>query len=328
MSSFLEHICSDDFIAGCIAGSIGIVATQPLDTIRIRCQLDKTMNVRQHAVSITKREGLRGLFRGVASPTLTVGLMSACLFQSFESSKRMIASVKRRYYGLDYDPDPTYTDLALAGSVAGTISCLITSPTEMFKIKVQEATTAESATMRQEFKEGLTLWRRYGFARGVYRGLNVTIYRDAPAFAIYFPVYEIFMDHFDPYRATQIVPFIGGGLAGMVSWAAVYPMDHIKTLYQTRQYNYAKIPLHRAVADHLSREGAGFLGLYKGLGATLLRCTPQHAVVFLCYEEVRKAMARHREGDSAAGHEEMFVIDVQKHIESVTRVGKRLEFKL
>ena len=39
--------------------------------------------------------------------------------------------------------------------------------------------------------------------------------RDAPAFAVYFPVYEIFMDHFDPYRATQIIPFIGGGLAGM-----------------------------------------------------------------------------------------------------------------
>ena len=95
------------------------------------------------------------------------------------------------------------------------------------------------------------------------------IIRDAPAFAVYFPVYETFMDHFDPYRATQIVPFIGGGLAGMISWAAVYPMDHIKTLYQTRQYNYAKIPLGRAVVDHLSREG-GFHTIYKGLGATLL----------------------------------------------------------
>lgn len=85
--------------------------------------------------------------------------------------------MKRKYYGLNYDPDTTYIDLALSGAVAGTISCLITSPTEMFKIKVQEATSAESATMRQEFKECINLWRRYGFARGVYRGLNVTIYR-------------------------------------------------------------------------------------------------------------------------------------------------------
>ena len=50
--SLMDYLKSDDFIAGAIAGSIGIVATQPLDTIRIRCQLDKTMNVRQHAMTV------------------------------------------------------------------------------------------------------------------------------------------------------------------------------------------------------------------------------------------------------------------------------------
>ena len=50
--SLIDYLKSDDFIAGAIAGSIGIVSTQPLDTIRIRCQLDKTMNVRQHAVTV------------------------------------------------------------------------------------------------------------------------------------------------------------------------------------------------------------------------------------------------------------------------------------
>ena len=197
--------------------------------------------------------------------------MSAVLFQAFESSKSAIASFKRRRLGLSHDPPTSYLDLALAGSMAGTISCLITSPTELFKILVQQNTSAESATLRQEFKEGLGLFRRYGFARGVYRGLNVTIYRDAPAFAIYFPVYEAMMESWDPYRATQVAPFIGGGLAGMVSWAMVYPMDHIKTLYQTRQYQYATLPLHRAVADHMAREG-GLHTIYKGLGATLLVC--------------------------------------------------------
>ena len=52
--SLMDYLKSDDFIAGAIAGSIGIVATQPLDTIRIRCQLDKTMGVRQHAMTVKK----------------------------------------------------------------------------------------------------------------------------------------------------------------------------------------------------------------------------------------------------------------------------------
>lgn len=289
----LDYLISDDFIAGSIAGSIGIVSTQPLDTIRIRCQLNKSINARQHAISIMQHEGVRGLFRGVASPTLTVGLMSAVLFQAFESSKSIIASYKRNTHNLSYDPSPTYTDLALAGAISGTISCLITSPTELFKILVQQHTSSESATMKQEFKEALHLWKEYGFGRGIFRGLNVTIYRDAPAFAVYFPTYELFADHWDPYRATQIVPFIGGGLAGMVSWAFVYPMDHVKTMYQTRQYKYGSLPLHAAIKDHMRREG-GWRGIYRGLGATLLRCTPQHAVVFVAYEEVKKAMQRQR----------------------------------
>lgn len=205
--------------------------------------------------------------------------MSAVLFQAYESSRSFIQQTKRNYYGLSYDPESTYTDLAIAGSIAGTISCLITSPTELFKILVQENTSADSATMKQEFKEGFNLWKRYGFGRGVYRGLNVTIYRDAPAFAIYFPLYEVIINNWDPYRATQIVPFIGGGLAGMISWAAVYPMDHIKTLYQTRQYKYAQLPLHRAIMDHLRREG-GIHTIYKGLGATLLVCLCRISVYF------------------------------------------------
>ena len=215
-----------------------------------------------------KQEGMRGLFRGVASPTMTVGLMSAVLFQAFESSRIMVTNFKQKYYNSD-DLPSTYTDLAIAGSIAGTVSSLITSPTELFKILVQENTSAESACIKQEFKEGIIIWRRYGFNRGVYRGLNCTIYRDAPAFAIYFPLYEVIINNWDPYRATQIVPFIGGGLAGMISWAAVYPMDHIKTLYQTRQYRYAQLPLHHAIMDHLRREG-GIHTIYKGLGATLL----------------------------------------------------------
>eukprot|EP00485_Elphidium_margaritaceum_P009220 CAMPEP_0202691276 /NCGR_PEP_ID=MMETSP1385-20130828/6036_1 /ASSEMBLY_ACC=CAM_ASM_000861 /TAXON_ID=933848 /ORGANISM="Elphidium margaritaceum" /LENGTH=289 /DNA_ID=CAMNT_0049346653 /DNA_START=259 /DNA_END=1128 /DNA_ORIENTATION=+ len=238
-------------------------------------------------MAIMKGEGMRGLFRGVASPTLTVGLMSAVLFQSFESSKRLLSDAKRSYYGVSDNPQCTLCDLAISGAIAGTVSCLITSPTELFKIMVQQNTSIESATMRQEWLEGARLLKQYGFMRGVYRGLNMTIYRDAPAFAIYFPLYEVIINQYDPYRATQLVPFVGGGLAGMVSWAAVYPMDHIKTLYQLRQYKYGEWPLFKAIMYHLQREG-GVRSIYKGLGATLLRCTPQHAVVFVCYEEVKK----------------------------------------
>ena len=52
--SIIDYFFSDDFVAGCVAGSIGIVATQPLDTVRIRCQVEKAKNwsVKQHLTSV------------------------------------------------------------------------------------------------------------------------------------------------------------------------------------------------------------------------------------------------------------------------------------
>eukprot|EP01084_Bolivina_argentea_P215486 365845_1 len=280
--SLVDYLFSDDFVAGCISGMAGIISTQPLDTIRIRCQLLKHQNksVFQHFQSIRVHEGIRGLFRGVASPTLTVGLMNAILFQTYESSKSIIST---------YTNKPcNYFHIYISGSIAGAICTSIVAPTELFKLMVQEKTCIHSATIQQEYIEAMTLYETYGLRYGIYRGLGVTILRDSPALGLYFLSYGYVMNRYDVNRKTQIVPFCAGGIAGLLSWSVAYPFDHIKTYYQLRKYEYGKIPLWRAVKDHIKREGGGFTTIYKGLGATLLRCTPQHAVVFLCYENVKR----------------------------------------
>eukprot|EP01084_Bolivina_argentea_P215487 365847_1 len=278
----LDYLFSTDFMAGCIAGMAGIIATQPLDTIRIRCQVLKHQNksVFQHFKSIRIHEGIRGLFRGVASPTLTVGLMNAILFQTYESSKSIISKHTKQPYN--------YLHIYISGSIAGAICTSIVAPTELFKLLVQKKTCRHSATIQQEYIEATSLYKAYGFKYGIYRGLGVTILRDSPALGLYFLSYEYTMNRYDTNRKTQIVPFCAGGIAGLLSWTVAYPFDHIKTYYQLRKYKYGEIPLFKAVKDHIKREGGRFTILYKGLGATLLRCTPQHAVVFLCYENVKR----------------------------------------
>ena len=213
--------------------------------------------------------------------------MNAVLFQSYETSKSIICSLK------DKDKDScTYLELYISGCIAGAVSCIITSPTELFKLKVQEKTCTESATINQEWKEAVLLYKNYGFRHGIYRGFLVTIYRDSPSLALYFLSYEWMMNTYDANRRTQIVPFISGGIAGLLSWSFAYPMDHVKTYYQLHKYEYGNLPLQAAIRDHIKREGGGVRTLYRGLGATLLRCVPQHAVVFACYENMKRLLEK------------------------------------
>eukprot|EP00490_Sorites_sp_Unknown_P001965 CAMPEP_0114664354 /NCGR_PEP_ID=MMETSP0191-20121206/28684_1 /TAXON_ID=126664 /ORGANISM="Sorites sp." /LENGTH=304 /DNA_ID=CAMNT_0001906333 /DNA_START=22 /DNA_END=936 /DNA_ORIENTATION=- len=285
----MDYLLSADFIAGWIGGSIGIIATQPLDTIRIRTQLykgSKPLSITQHAISIVKHEGMHGLFRGVASPSLTVGLMSAILFQAFESSKNVIQNIKYQY---GYKMDTTYPDMIIAGGIAGVISCIITAPTELIKIEVQKTNEPGTETIRHELKTGWNILKRHGFFNGIYRGFWVTVSRDSIAFMSYFPCYEYLMRKFDIDRETEIVPFIGGGIAGLVSWFMAYPFDYIKTYHQTKSLQYGEKPFLEALKYHYKKEN-GIRAFYTGCRATLIRATPQHAIVFVCYEKVKSAM--------------------------------------
>jgi len=277
----MDILRSPDFIAGCVAGSLGIVATQPLDVIRIRMQIpeyQKYGNITRQLSRILKIEGMRGMFRGVASPTLTVGLMSALLFQSYESSRAYL----QKYRPPPKDGSLDTLTLALAGTWAGVVSCLITSPTEMIKVICQLENSPESATIRGE----LRVARQHGMF-GLMRGFHITVLRDAPAFAIYFPLYAIVIHHFDPYHQTTWIPFMGGGLAGLWSWYAVYPIDVMKTQYQARQNHYRDGFLYGVRMQYKER---GFKSFYHGVGATMLRAFPQHALVFISFEWVKQRL--------------------------------------
>ena len=65
-----------ELTSGGVAGAVGILTTQPLDTIRIRLQNPAFgYNGMADALRTTVRnEGMRGLYKGVGSPLATVGV--------------------------------------------------------------------------------------------------------------------------------------------------------------------------------------------------------------------------------------------------------------
>ena len=240
-----------------------------------------------------KGEGIHGLFRGVASPTLTVGLMSAVLFQSFEMSKVWLTKLQyttmfeynksnnnnnnnnNKY--IFYDEN-SYPVILCSGGIAGAISCLITSPTEYVKCIVQDQTEVGTATIRQEFREAYSLYKNFGIFNGIFRGLGITIARDIPGLSLYFGFYELISNTFDPTKQSTIVAFIGGFFAGLSSWVITYPIDVIKTHYQLKKLKYGEFTLFNAIRYHVKLQG--FKTLYNGLSATVLVCLNLYKLIF------------------------------------------------
>nr|GLL37972.1 graves disease carrier protein [Ipomoea trifida] len=79
--------------------------------------------------------------------------------------------------------------------------------------------------------------------------------------------------------------FIAGGTAGAVAKTAVAPLERVKILLQTRTEGYRSLGVSQSLKKLLQQEG--FVGFYKGNGASVLRIVPYAALHFMTYERYR-----------------------------------------
>lgn len=281
-----------ELISGGVAGAAGILATQPLDTIRIRLQsLQRDSSLRYSgilscATSALRSEGIRGLYKGVASPTLTVGIMNAVVFCAYDMSSSAI----QRASGIKEADDLSLAQVWLAGASAGFASAFITAPTELVKCHAQ-LNLKNKGLMYEEWVILRNMVRDHGLfgTYGPCRGLGITIVRETPSFGLYFTTYEAICRK---YGKSGTVSFYAGGFAGAFAWASIYPIDVIKTRWSTaapNTYNSIRHCLQTCVAQ----DGRGVL--FQGFAATMIRAWPQNAVIFYTYEWLKKVLTNESE---------------------------------
>ncbi|KAF5205653.1 Mitochondrial substrate carrier family protein b, partial [Thalictrum thalictroides] len=100
----------------------------------------------------------------------------------------------------------------------------------------------------------------------------------------------------DNANADFSVRLLAGGLAGVTSASATYPLD----LVRTRLAAQTNVIYYRGIAHALRTicRDEGFLGLYKGLGASLLGVGPNIAISFSIYETLGTSWQLRRPQDS------------------------------
>ncbi|ORY07263.1 mitochondrial carrier protein-like protein [Clohesyomyces aquaticus] len=300
----LSNTMSADFWAGYLSGAAGILIGNPLDLVKTRLQagsrhqsptLNPTVPIPQQ--SFTRHFDRAGtLVRGASAPILGYGALNAILFVSYNRTLSLLG---------DTPAAPTsFSKIFLAGSVGGLATFVVSAPTELVKCRAQVwRDNASSWAIARD------TWKHEGL-RGLYYGGGITSVRDAVGYGFYFWSYEwgkqTICSPDDTDRQTALKVLLCGGLAGIVTWASIFPLDVVKTRLQTQLSHSPRILgseqralLHteqdRNLTPQKSRlstvqiamqayqtEGTGVF--FRGLGICSVRAFVVNAVQWAVYE--------------------------------------------
>ncbi|KFY18440.1 hypothetical protein V493_08619 [Pseudogymnoascus sp. VKM F-4281 (FW-2241)] len=296
---------SADFWAGYISGAVGILIGNPLDLIKVRLQSSSqaAITATHPSTYASQFNSTSSLIRGATAPILGYGALNALLFMTYN---RTTAFLSPGYNPESPGPVPLYTTF-IAGAVGGLASWVVSSPTELIKCRAQVSNTPISS-----FALARSVIRSEGI-KGLYYGGTVTALRDSIGYGFYFWSYELGkrilaaqLGEDSSPRAEAAKSLLCGGIAGVVTWASVFPLDVIKTRVQTQTLSAGeRSPLlgaARVAAVKQGRIGAiemarriyreeGAAVFFRGLGVCSVRAFVVNAAQWAVYEQIMKELS-------------------------------------
>ncbi|XP_032690070.1 congested-like trachea protein isoform X2 [Odontomachus brunneus] len=172
------------FLSGGFGGVCTVLAGHPLDTIKVRLQ---TMTVPgpnelplysgtwDCAKKTVSKEGVRGLYKGMAAPLCGVAPIFAISFFGYGVGKRLQQS--------SLDEKLMTIQLFYAGAFSGIFTTVIMAPGERIKCLLQ----IQHADAKPKYKGPLDCAKqlyREGGIKSIYKGTCATLLRDIPASGI------------------------------------------------------------------------------------------------------------------------------------------------
>lgn len=264
-----------DLNAGTIGGVAGIVVGHPLDTVKVQLQTshEASASVVRTLRKVVGSEGAAGLYRGLVSPILSNAPINAVVFGVQGQVVRGLQKDDNSLFSLSH---------FLAGSSAGLAQVLFAAPSEHVKIQLQ---TGAMGAEHSSVMAGRIILKRYG-ASTLFKGWQMCLLRDVPAFGAYFCGYEAskrWLTDGQSEKETDLRLMMAGGIAGMLSWMVSMPQDVVKSCVQSQSLEGTQLTIAEIAKTGVRDEGPRFF--FKGFSAIMLRAFPVSAMTFLVYEK-------------------------------------------
>ncbi|XP_076651307.1 mitochondrial basic amino acids transporter isoform X2 [Halictus rubicundus] len=206
-------------------------------------------------------EGIAGLYRGMTSPMTGVAMVNAITFGVYGLTQKHMAN------------RDSLSSHFIAGTIAGIAQSPICSPIELAKTRIQLQTSSGQFSGPLQYLKHTYKYEGY---RGVFKGFNITVLREAPSFGVYFLTYEAITRSSGNEPVSTPCMLLAGGIAGTASWVLTYPLDVIKSRIQADNNRYTGV----VNCFRQSIKTEGYSCLYRGVSSTILRAFPTNAVTF------------------------------------------------
>ncbi|RDX56515.1 mitochondrial carrier [Lentinus brumalis] len=249
-----------------------------------------------------------GFYRGLWIPLITISFVRAASFTIYSRTKDYFRA--RHWLSRDRIFDVSAVG-GISGALSGSLISFGSAPFELVKVRRQlEYSIAASKGIRlakapSTMDAVREIFRSSGLL-GLYTGFRLHFIRDTMGTALYFFEYDGFRyimgrDYNGEQGSTPawlpipegLVPFLCGSLAGVTSWALIYPLDVVKTKVQQRAlagerqrtvfetfYRLIRGPDPNAPKPILT----GLARLYQGLGVSALRSVTTHGLLWTIFD--------------------------------------------
>ncbi|EGR27872.1 mitochondrial carrier protein, putative [Ichthyophthirius multifiliis] len=278
-----SHVMSiiKDLTAGSVAGLAICLSGHPFDTIKVRLQMEKNQTFSKCIISMYKQEGLFSYYKGMESPLVTVPLVNAFVFGSYELYKKLMH--------VENEDKFTFLNGLFAGFFTGFANCILIGPIELAKCRLQMQKNEK--IHKGPFELFYKIYKKEGI-KGIYRGTVATQFREIPCYGAQFASYEFFKGICIKYinegkDITHLQTFIGGGFGGIMGWVASYPQDIIKTTLQCETGKIQELDGGFSRVGKQIWQNEGFFGFWRGFSACLTRAFYANAIGFLAYENAK-----------------------------------------
>ncbi|KAI5476256.1 acid phosphatase, phytase [Pseudohyphozyma bogoriensis] len=202
-------------VSAATASFISTLSGFPLDSVKSRLQVKRYSSVLDCVQKTYHAEGMKGFFRGVTIPLLTITVVRTSSFSIYTGVKRLL----KENQILTKDTVPSVGALGFCGGASsGILLSLGTCAFEYTKIS-QQLEYLLAVKRGEPFEPKGTI---KGFLEGT---------------GLYFGFYDASQAYIRKREGPPLVPhivstFMCGCSAGIGSWAMIYPIDLVKTKVQ------------------------------------------------------------------------------------------------
>lgn len=288
-------------LAGGLSAAITRFASQPLDVLKVRFQLQleplgqqgvnsKYRNVVQAARTIYMEEGLFSLWRGHNPAQVLSIIYGVSQFWIYE---RMRDVTRKTTFLRDHTNLSTF----LSGAIAGSTATTLTMPVDVVRTRLIAQDINKGYTSGS--KAIVTILREEG-VRGCYRGYASSIIQIGPMMGSNFMFYRLFSrtaeDYYQVAHRGNLPSWMllaMGSTAGLLSKTLVYPFDLIKKRLQIQGFQQNRTAYGANMSCwgiiqcfQLTVHKEGIRGLYKGMTPTLIKSGWMTGLHFGLYDKI------------------------------------------